>query len=77
MPPDSSNQFSFSRKGQLIMSAASSSSRSPGSASILTNGSSSPTRQAPPSQEHLQKWILAAAKVGGAKHKHTCRRHRC
>lgn len=70
MPPDSSSEFSFSRKGQLIMSAVSASSR-PGSASLLSNGSAPPTQQAPPTQEHLQKWILAAAKVGGATNTNT------
>uniref|UniRef100_H3CK11 InaD-like n=1 Tax=Tetraodon nigroviridis TaxID=99883 RepID=H3CK11_TETNG len=67
MPPDSCDEFSFSSSGQLIMSAVSASSRPAvhavaGSASTLTNGSSPPARQSPPSQEHLQRWILAAAK---------------
>uniref|UniRef100_A0A3Q3WKD3 Uncharacterized protein n=1 Tax=Mola mola TaxID=94237 RepID=A0A3Q3WKD3_MOLML len=67
MPPDACSDFSFSRKGQLIMSAAnpSTSSAPPtlsASSSILTNGSSPPIHQTPPSSELLQKWILAAAK---------------
>ena len=43
----------------------------PGPASTLTNGSSQPARQDPPPQEQLQKWILAAAKVGGATNRST------
>uniref|UniRef100_A0A7N8X7M4 PATJ crumbs cell polarity complex component n=1 Tax=Mastacembelus armatus TaxID=205130 RepID=A0A7N8X7M4_9TELE len=61
MPPDACSDFSFSRKGQLIMTVANpaSSSAPPtlsASSSVLTNGSS------PPSSDLLQKWILAAAK---------------
>ncbi|XP_070764765.1 inaD-like protein [Enoplosus armatus] len=67
MPPDACSEFSFSKKGQLIMSAvnpASSSTLSSlsASSSILTNGSSPPIRQTPPSSDLLQQWILAAAK---------------
>ncbi|XP_044054877.1 inaD-like protein isoform X2 [Siniperca chuatsi] len=67
MPPDACSEFSFSKKGQLIMSAVNSagSSAPPSlstSSSILTNGSSPPIRQTPPSSDLLQKWILAAAK---------------
>uniref|UniRef100_A0A3Q3KIE4 Uncharacterized protein n=1 Tax=Monopterus albus TaxID=43700 RepID=A0A3Q3KIE4_MONAL len=61
IPPDACSEFSFSKKGQLIMSAVNlaSSSAPPTpstSSSFLTNGSS------PPSSDLLQKWILAAAK---------------
>ncbi|XP_059197112.1 LOW QUALITY PROTEIN: inaD-like protein [Centropristis striata] len=68
MPPDSCSEFSFSKKGQLIMSAVSpASSLAPpplsASSSLLTNGSSPPSLQAPPSPDLLlQKWILTAAK---------------
>ncbi|XP_041791868.1 inaD-like protein [Chelmon rostratus] len=67
MPPDACSEFSFSRKGQLIMSAVNpdSSSAPPtlsASSSILTNGSTPPIHQSPPSSDLLQKWILAAAK---------------
>ncbi|KAM9358457.1 inaD-like protein [Symphorus nematophorus] len=67
MPPDACSDFSFSKKGQLIMSAVNpaSSSAPPtlsASSSNLTNGSSPPTHQTPPSSDLLQKWILAAAK---------------
>ncbi|MEQ2182687.1 hypothetical protein GOODEAATRI_024835, partial [Goodea atripinnis] len=63
--------FSFSRRGQLIMSTVNPSSLSTPpalspSSSILTNGLSSCFPQAPPSTDWLQKWILTAAKVGGA-----------
>lgn len=71
MPPDSCGEFSFSRKGQLIMSGVSPSNGSalnmaPVSTSILTNGSSSSIHHSPPSQDRLEKWILDVAKVGGA-----------
>ncbi|XP_076582918.1 inaD-like protein isoform X2 [Chaetodon auriga] len=67
MPPDACSEFSFSRKGQLIMSAANpaSSSAPPtlsASSSMLTNGSTPSTLQTPPSPDLLQKWILATAK---------------
>lgn len=67
MPPDACSDISFSRKGQLIMSAVTSPSSSApptlsASPSILTNGSSLPVQQAPPPSELLQKWIQAAAK---------------
>lgn len=64
MPPDARSDFSFSRRGQLIMSAVQPSTVS-ASSSILTNGTSSLFSQAPPSTDRLQRWILAAAKVGG------------
>ncbi|MEQ2256592.1 hypothetical protein ILYODFUR_025678, partial [Ilyodon furcidens] len=67
MPPDALSDFSFSRRGQLIMSTVNPSSLSTPpalspSSSILTNGSSSCFLQAPPSTDWLQKWILTAAK---------------
>ncbi|KAF7645546.1 hypothetical protein LDENG_00202440 [Lucifuga dentata] len=67
MPPDACSEFSFSRKGQLIMSAVNSASsltppNQPAASSILTNGLASLARQTPPSPDHLQKWILTAAK---------------
>lgn len=67
MPPDASSEFSFSKKGQLIMSAVNpaGSSAPPTlstASSILTNGSSPPIHQTPPSSDLLQKWILTAAK---------------
>ncbi|XP_031731169.1 inaD-like protein isoform X3 [Anarrhichthys ocellatus] len=68
MPPDANSDFSFSKKGQLIMSAVNppGSSAPPtlsASSSLLTNGSSPPIHQTPPlSDPVLQKWILAAAK---------------
>lgn len=67
MPPDSRSDFSFSRRGQLIMSAVQPSSVSPpptlsASSSVLTNGTSSHFSQAPPPADRLQRWILAAAK---------------
>ncbi|XP_034436933.1 inaD-like protein [Hippoglossus hippoglossus] len=64
MPPDACSEFSFSKKGQLIMSATSSSAPptlSASSSSILTNGSSPPINQNPPTLDVLQKWILIAA----------------
>ncbi|KAM4738921.1 inaD-like protein [Anableps anableps] len=66
LPPDAHSDFSFSRRGQLIMSAVRPSGfPSPpalSSSSVLTNGSSSRFLQAPPPPEHLQRWIRAAAK---------------
>ncbi|XP_040896942.1 inaD-like protein [Toxotes jaculatrix] len=67
MPPDACSEFSFSKKGQLIMSAVNSASGSApptlsASSSILTNGSSPPNQQAPPPSDLLQQWIVAAAK---------------
>ncbi|XP_068447281.1 inaD-like protein isoform X2 [Clinocottus analis] len=69
MPPDASSDFSFSKKGQLIMSTVNpaSSSATPtlsaASSSLLTNASSTPIHQTPPlSDPVLQKWILTAAK---------------
>ncbi|XP_038554578.1 inaD-like protein isoform X2 [Micropterus salmoides] len=66
MPPDTCSEFSFSKKGQLIMSAVNSASSSAppslSSSSILTNGLSPPIHQTPPSSDLLPKWILAAAK---------------
>ncbi|MEQ2269398.1 hypothetical protein XENORESO_004004, partial [Xenotaenia resolanae] len=67
MPPDALSDFSFSRRGQLIMSTVNPSSLSTPpalspSSSILTNGSSSCFPQAPPSTDWLRKWILTAAK---------------
>uniref|UniRef100_A0A4W6CYE4 PATJ crumbs cell polarity complex component n=1 Tax=Lates calcarifer TaxID=8187 RepID=A0A4W6CYE4_LATCA len=67
MPPDSCSEFSFSKKGQLIMSAVdrAGSSAPPtlsASSSVLTNGSSPPVHQTPPPSDLLQKWILTTAK---------------
>ncbi|KAM9848829.1 LOW QUALITY PROTEIN: inaD-like protein [Aulostomus maculatus] len=67
MPPDACSDFSFSKNGQLIMSAdnPASSSAPPtlsASSSILTNGSTPPIHQTPPSPDLLQKWIFATAK---------------
>ncbi|XP_034559234.1 inaD-like protein [Notolabrus celidotus] len=67
MPPDACNDISFSKKGQLIMSAVNSPSSSApptlsASSSILTNGSSLPIHQTPPSSDFLQKWLHTAAK---------------
>ncbi|XP_037553698.1 inaD-like protein [Nematolebias whitei] len=61
-PPDSCRDFSFSKRGQLIVSAAKPSVPLAPPTSILTNGSSSLLHQAPPTSDRLQKWILAAAK---------------
>lgn len=65
MPPDADSDFGFSRKGQLIMTTVNpASSLAPptlSASSLLSNGSSPPL-----SDPALQKWILAAAKVGGA-----------
>lgn len=70
MPPNTSSDFSFSKKGQLIMSVdpvgGPASPTLSATSSILTNGSFPPKRQTPPTPD-LQKWILDAAKVGGAK----------
>ncbi|KAL6108566.1 patj [Pungitius sinensis] len=59
MPPDANSDFSFSKKGQLIMTTVNpaSSSAPPTLSSPLTNGSSQHL-----SDPVLQKWILAAAK---------------
>ncbi|XP_067452151.1 inaD-like protein isoform X2 [Thunnus thynnus] len=67
MPPDTCSEFSFSKKGQLIMSAVNLTNCSAPptlstSSSILTNGSTPPIHQTPPSSDLLQKWILDAAK---------------
>ncbi|TWW58393.1 InaD-like protein [Takifugu flavidus] len=67
MPPGSCSEFSFSKKGQLIMSAASPSNGSAlHAASVstpsLTSSSPSSTHHSPPADDHLQKWILDAAK---------------
>ncbi|XP_053733578.1 inaD-like protein isoform X1 [Synchiropus splendidus] len=65
MPPDACNEFSFSKKGQLIMSAVNpAGSLAPPSLSpsILTSASAAAIHQAPPSPDFLHKWILAAAK---------------
>ncbi|XP_068175944.1 inaD-like protein isoform X2 [Antennarius striatus] len=67
MPPEARSDVSFSKKGQLIMSAVNpaTSSAPPtltASSSILTNGSSPPVQQTPPSSDLQQKWILDAAK---------------
>ncbi|XP_035379292.1 inaD-like protein isoform X2 [Electrophorus electricus] len=55
MPPDASSEFSFSRKGQLIVSAS-----RPGSSlsSVASNGTTVSTV----SSEQLQRWLQAAAK---------------
>ncbi|KAM8874833.1 inaD-like protein isoform 3-T4 [Spinachia spinachia] len=61
MPPDGKSDFSFSKKGQLIMTtvnpASSSSLPTLSASSLLTNASSPPLFDSV-----LQKWILAAAK---------------
>ncbi|XP_005732471.1 inaD-like protein [Pundamilia nyererei] len=65
MPPNTSSDFSFSKKGQLIMSVDPVGGPAPptlsATSSILTNGSFPPKRQTPPTPD-LQKWILDAAK---------------
>uniref|UniRef100_A0A3P9B8X2 PATJ crumbs cell polarity complex component n=1 Tax=Maylandia zebra TaxID=106582 RepID=A0A3P9B8X2_9CICH len=65
MPPNTSSDFSFSKKGQLIMSVdpvgGPASPTLSATSSILTNGSFPPKRQTPPTPD-LQKWILDAAK---------------
>ncbi|XP_066503762.1 inaD-like protein isoform X5 [Hoplias malabaricus] len=55
MPPDASSEFSFSRKGQLIVSAS-----RPGSSvgSVVSNGTSISSV----SSDQLQRWLYAAAK---------------
>ncbi|KAF0041597.1 hypothetical protein F2P81_005129, partial [Scophthalmus maximus] len=66
LPPDACSDFSFSKKGQLIIGPGDPAS-SP--SSVLTNGSlvAPPIHQTPPISDLLQKWILTAAKVGGAR----------
>lgn len=56
IPPDACSEFSFSRKGQLIVSAS-----RPGSSlsSVVSNG----TAVSSPSTEQLQRWLHATAKV--------------
>ncbi|XP_068998077.1 LOW QUALITY PROTEIN: inaD-like protein [Embiotoca jacksoni] len=66
-PPDACHDFSFSKKGQLILGSVDPASvLAPPTLStssfILTNGSSLPVHQTPPSPDLLQRWILAAAK---------------
>ncbi|XP_029285116.1 inaD-like protein isoform X2 [Cottoperca gobio] len=68
MPPEACSEFSFSKKGQLIMSAVdpASSSASPAlsaASSLLTTGSSPSIHQTPPSSDLLlQNWIFSSAK---------------
>ncbi|XP_078101773.1 inaD-like protein, partial [Sander vitreus] len=65
LPPDSCSDFTFSRKGQLILSAVDPASSPPplsAGSSLLTNGSSPPVHQTPPPSDLLQQWIIAAAK---------------
>uniref|UniRef100_A0A3P9LU85 PATJ crumbs cell polarity complex component n=1 Tax=Oryzias latipes TaxID=8090 RepID=A0A3P9LU85_ORYLA len=64
MPPDA--DFGFSKKGQLILSAfdPTTTSATPtrsDSSSVLTNGSYPSIHQTPPSPDHLQEWLFAAA----------------
>ncbi|XP_049321952.1 inaD-like protein isoform X2 [Astyanax mexicanus] len=56
MPPDASSEFSFSRKGQLIVSAS-----RPGSSvgSVVSNGTNVSSSV---SSEQLQRWLHVAAK---------------
>ncbi|XP_072517234.1 inaD-like protein isoform X2 [Salminus brasiliensis] len=56
MPPDTSSEFSFSRKGQLIVSAS-----RPGSSvgSVVSNGTNLSSSV---SSEQLQRWLHIAAK---------------
>lgn len=56
IPPDACSEFSFSRKGQLILSAS-----RPGSSlgSAVSNG----TAVSSASSEQLQRWLHATAKV--------------
>ncbi|XP_069578511.1 inaD-like protein isoform X2 [Brachyistius frenatus] len=66
-PPDACHDFSFSKKGQLILGSVDPASvlappTLSASSFILTNGSSLPVHQTPPSSDLLQRWILAAAK---------------
>ncbi|AWP10402.1 putative inaD-like protein [Scophthalmus maximus] len=62
LPPDACSDFSFSKKGQLIIGPGDPAS-SP--SSVLTNGSlvAPPIHQTPPISDLLQKWILTAAKA--------------
>ncbi|XP_058257347.1 inaD-like protein isoform X3 [Hemibagrus wyckioides] len=55
IPPDACSEFSFSKKGQLIVSAS-----RPGSSlgSVVSNG----TAVSSASSEHLQRWLHATAK---------------
>ncbi|XP_027025712.2 inaD-like protein isoform X4 [Tachysurus fulvidraco] len=55
LPPDACSEFSFSRKGQLIVSAS-----RPGSSlgSVVSNGTSASSA----SSEQLQRWLHATAK---------------
>lgn len=66
MPPDACSDISFSRKGQLIMSAVNAASNaSPptlSASSVLTNAAAPPIHQTPPSSDLLQEWIHTAAK---------------
>ncbi|KTF82057.1 hypothetical protein cypCar_00031522 [Cyprinus carpio] len=55
LPPDTRTEFSFSRKGQLIVSASRPSSSL---GSVVSNGTASTNA----SSEQLQRWIHAAAK---------------
>ncbi|XP_043079373.1 inaD-like protein isoform X5 [Puntigrus tetrazona] len=55
LPPDTCTEFSFSRKGQLIVSASRPSSSL---GSVVSNGTASTNA----SSEQLQRWIHAAAK---------------
>lgn len=64
LPPDAAGDFSFSRKGQLVLSGGGGGSAPPARPSpstVVTNGSSPAVHQVPPPGD-LQKWILAAAK---------------
>ncbi|XP_048109092.1 inaD-like protein isoform X2 [Alosa alosa] len=63
LPPDTSSEFSFSRKGQLIFSA----SPSTGS-SIRSNGTSLSSMASLHSAQQLQMWIQAAAKGRKTEH---------
>ncbi|KAK5869242.1 hypothetical protein PBY51_023976 [Eleginops maclovinus] len=60
IPPEACSEFSFSKKGQLILSSNDPVS---GSSSLLSSALSPPIHQTPPSSDlNLQKWILVAAK---------------
>ncbi|XP_038858067.1 inaD-like protein isoform X2 [Salvelinus namaycush] len=69
MPPDTCSEFSFSRKGQLIVSASrpASSLCTSGPGSVLSNGSalSSVGLRSP---DQLQRWLGAAAKGRPTEH---------
>uniref|UniRef100_A0A673X873 PATJ crumbs cell polarity complex component n=1 Tax=Salmo trutta TaxID=8032 RepID=A0A673X873_SALTR len=69
MPPDTCSEFSFSRKGQLIVSASrpASSLCTSGPGSVLSNGSalSSVGLRSP---DQLQRWLHAAAKGRPTEH---------